>query len=380
MSKSQRKIIFFVTEDWVFCSHRLPLAIAVKDAGYDVVVITRVVNHGELIRRSGIRTIPFNMSRRSMNPIRELATILRLCLIYRDEKPDIVHHVAVKPVLYGSIAAMLTGISNVINALTGLGWLFTSTSKQASLIRMIVRRVFRFVLARGLVIVQNDDDAAELRRIGITEDRLNLIKGSGVNTTDYAPLPESGNVPVVLLPSRMLWDKGVREFVEAATQIKKRGANARFVLVGDPDDHNPASVPKKQLMAWQQEGRVEWWGKREDMPHVLAQSHIVCLPSYREGLPKALLEAASCARPIVTTDVPGCREIVCNGDNGLIVAVRNATALANALVKLLEDPKLRYEMGQRGRERVLNEFSQEKINSQFLTLYREVLSGAGSYR
>lgn len=368
------KIIFFVTEDWVFCSHRLPLAVAAKTAGFDVAVITREVNHGELIRQSGIRVIPFDMSRRSMNPFKELVTILRLCLIYRHERPDIVHQVAVKPVLYGSVAAQITGIPHVINALTGLGWLFTSASKRARLLQAIVRLAFYFLLTRGKVIVQNDDDAVELQDMGIAKQHINLIRGSGVNTTNYAAHPESdADIPIVVLPARMLWDKGVGEFVEAATQLKKRGVNARFVLVGYPDAQNPASVPTQQLITWHKEGMVEWWGKREDMPQVLIQSHIVCLPSYREGLPKSLLEAASCGRPIVTTDVPGCREIVHDGDNGFLVEARNAAALADALAKLLANPELRQQMGQRGRERVLNEFSQEIIVAQVLTLYREVL-------
>lgn len=369
-----RKICFFVTEDWYFCSHRLPLAVAAKNAGFDVTVITRVVNHGELIRDAGIRVIPFNLSRRSMNPLKELVAILRLCSIYRSERPDIVHHVAVKPVLYGSIAAQLIGIPHVINALAGLGWLFTSTSKRARLLQAIIRRAFYFLLSRSAVIVQNDDDAAALRDMGVAQQRINLIRGSGVNTVDYAPLPEGENVPIVVLPARLLWDKGVGEFVEAAGQLKQRGVYARFVLVGEPDAENPASVSTQQLIAWQKDGVVECWGRREDMPQVLAQSHIVCLPSYREGLPKSLLEAASCGRPIVTTDVPGCREIVRDGDNGILVEVRNSMALADALEKLLADPELRQQMGRRGRERVMNEFSQEIIDVQILALYREAIS------
>jgi glycosyltransferase involved in cell wall biosynthesis len=374
MVMPSRKICFFVTEDWYFCSHRLPLAVAAKNAGFDVTVITRVVNHGELIRDAGIRVIPFNLSRRSMNPFKELVAILRLCSIYRSERPDIVHHVAVKPVLYGSIAAQLIGIPHVINALAGLGWLFTSTSKRARLLQAIIRRAFYFLLSRSAVIVQNDDDVAALRDMGVAQQRINLIRGSGVNMVDYAPLPEGENVPIVVLPARLLWDKGVGEFVEAAGQLKRRGVHARFVLVGEPDAENPASVSTQQLIAWQKDGVVEWWGRREDMPQVLAQSHIVCLPSYREGLPKSLLEAASCGRPIVTTDVPGCREIVRDGDNGILVEVRNSMALADALEKLLADPELRQQMGRRGRERVMNEFSQEIIDVQILALYREAIS------
>ncbi len=192
--------------------------------------------------------------------------------------------------------------------------------------------------------------------------------------TLYAPFPEPDGTPLVLLPARMLWDKGVAEFVEAATQLKSRGMLARFVLVGEPDIENPASVPEHQLISWQKDGVVEWWGRREDMPQVLKQSHIVCLPSYREGLPKSLLEAASCGRPIVTTDVPGCREIVHDGENGILVEARNSTALADALARLLADRELRKWMGRRGRERVLNEFSQEIVVAQVLAIYHEALT------
>jgi glycosyltransferase involved in cell wall biosynthesis len=231
------------------------------------------------------------------------------------------------------------------------------------------------LLLRGTsVIVENKDDQAIISDLGVADQHIHLVRGAGVDTLVYAPSPEPDGVQLVMLPARMLWDKGVGEFVNAARQLQQRGVKARFVLVGEPDAENPASVPVDQLMAWQKEGAVEWWGRCGDMPQVFAKSHIVCLPSYREGLPKSLLEAASCARPIVTTNVPGCRDIVRDGDNGLLVEARNATALADALAKLLANPELRQQMGQRGRERVLSEFSQERIVAQVLALYREVLS------
>jgi glycosyltransferase involved in cell wall biosynthesis len=186
----------------------------------------------------------------------------------------------------------------------------------------------------------------------------------------YAPVPEPEGVPIVVLPARMLWDKGVREFVEAAALLRQRGVSARFVLVGDPDGENPASVPEAQLADWQRQGVVECWGRREDIPQVLARSNIVCLPSYREGLPKSLLEAASSGRAIVTTDVPGCREVVRDGDNGILVEARNSKALADGLQRLLVDPVLRQRMGQRGRERVMSEFSQEIVVSRVMSVYR----------
>jgi glycosyltransferase involved in cell wall biosynthesis len=255
-----------------------------------------------------------------------------------------------------------------------MGWLFISNTWRAKILRIVVRKVLGMLLHGTTVIVENKDDQAVIADIGVAAQHLHLIRGAGVDTLLYAPSPEAESAPLVVLPARMLWDKGVGEFVEAAIQLKSRGVNARFVLVGEPDEENPTSVSEHQLVNWQKNAVVDWWGRREDMPQVLAQSHIVCLPSYREGLPKSLLEAASCGRPIVTTDVPGCREIVRDGDNGLLVEVCNSTALTDALAKLLADPELRQQMGRRGRERVMNEFSQERIVAQVLALYREAIT------
>jgi glycosyltransferase involved in cell wall biosynthesis len=255
-----------------------------------------------------------------------------------------------------------------------MGWLFISTSCRARLIQAAVKTIFGILLRGTEIIVENRDDQNIMAALGIPTPCIHLIRGAGVDTAMYVPVPEPEGVPIVVLPARMLWDKGVREFVEAAVLLKQRGVSARFVLVGDPDGENPASVPEQQLGDWQKEGVVECWGRREDIPQVLAQAHVVCLPSYREGLPKSLLEAASSGRPIVTTDVPGCREIVRDGDNGILVEARNVNALADALGKLIADPALRQRMGNRGRERVLNEFSQEIVVARVLGVYREALA------
>lgn len=373
MKTSHPKILFFVTEDWFVCSHWLPLIIAAKDAGYEAIVVTRTNRHAEQIMLQGIRVIPFEISRRGSNLFREFTTILRLVEIYRKEKPDMAHHVAMKPILYGSLVSRLMRVPHTVNWVAGMGWLFVSNNRRAKILQIVVRKALGILLRGTSVIVENQDDQAIISNLGVADQRIHLIRGAGVDTLAYAPSPELDGVKLVVLPARMLWDKGVEEFVDAAKQLRQRGVKARFVLVGEPDEGNPASVPEGQLLAWQKEGVVEWWGRREDMPQVYAQSHIVCLPSYREGLPKSLLEAASCARAIVTTNVPGCRDVVRDGDNGLLVEARDAAALANALARLLSDPELRLRMGQRGRERVLNEFSQERIVNQVLALYREVL-------
>ena len=363
------KLLFFVTEDWYFCSHRLALAVAAREAGFGVVVVTRVREHGEVIRRAGLDLIPFEISRRGLNPFRELGALTRLTDLYRREKPDLVHHVAMKPVLYGTLAARLAGVPHIVNALAGMGWLFTSASLMARFIKPLVALTFRFLLRQTSVIVQNPDDAALMAGIGL--GRTRLIRGSGVDAKAFRPGIEPNGTPLVVLPARMLWDKGVGEFVEAARQLKARGVVACFALVGEPDPENPASVSKAQLAAWHAETVVEWWGQRANMPQILAQAHVVCLPSYREGLPKALLEAAACGRPIVTTNVPGCREIVRDGDNGLLVPVCDAPALAEALARLIADPDMRRRMGERGRALVVGEFSQERVIAETLAVYRE---------
>jgi glycosyltransferase involved in cell wall biosynthesis len=374
MKTSRPKILFFVTEDWFVCSHWLPVIEGAKHAGFDVVVVTRTNRHAEKIRQLGVKVIPFGISRRGYNPFLEFSAVLRLARIYCKEQPDIVHHVAMKPILYGSLVSHLMRVPHTINWVSGMGWLFVSNNRRAKILQIAVRKMLGLLLRGTSVIVENKDDQAIISGLGIADQHIHLVRGAGVDTLVYVPSPEPDGVQLVVLPARMLWDKGVEEFVDAARQLRQRGVKARFILVGEPDAENPASVPVDRLMAWQKEGVVEWWGRLEDMPRVYAQSHIVCLPSYREGLPKSLLEAASCARPVVTTDVPGCREVVRDGDNGLLVEARNATALADALARLLADPELRQRMGQRGRERVLNEFAQEKIVDQVLALYRGLLS------
>jgi len=371
------KLLFFITEDWVFCSHRLPLAVAAREAGYDVVLVTNVSNHAEMIRNAGIKLIPFNLVRGSLNPFKELSAIARLSSIFLQEKPDVVHHVAIKPILYGSIAARLAGVTNIVNALTGMGYLFTSDHLKARLIRPLINIAFRMLLngKRSRLIMQNQDDCSMLVNAGIVKAfRTKLIRGAGVDTKEfyYSPEPFVGP-PCVVLPARMLKDKGVIEFVAAAEMLKRRGVTARFVLVGDTDLHNHAAISVKQLTAWVADGFVEWWDRRNDMPQVLANSHIVCLPSYREGLPKALLEAASSGRPIVTTDTIGCREVVRHGENGLLVPLRSTTELADALQYLIENPEIRQQMGLMGRALAVKEFAVENVIAETLAVYKELL-------
>lgn len=329
-----------------------------------------------MITDAGLRLIPSSLARRGQNPLEEGNFIRKLTSIYRQEGPDIIHHVAMKPVLYGSIAARLAGCKNVVNAMAGMGFVFTSDKAKAKVLRPLVSSAYRMLLNRPnyRLILQNPDDVSLFTNAHlINPEKIALIRGAGVDIAQFSAEPENAGPPMIVLASRLLWDKGVGEFVEAARILRDEGVDARFILVGDSDHENPAAIPQKQIDKWRAIGNVELWGRRDDMSIVFSQAHIVCLPSYREGLPKVLLEAASCGKPIVATDVPGCREIVRHNQNGLLVPPKNPTALAEALKSLILDADLRRRMGTAGRKIVEQEFSQEIVIEQTLALYREML-------
>lgn len=365
------KLLFVVTEDWYFVSHRLALAVAARRDGFDVAVATRFSSHRQAIEDAGLRAIPFGMNRRGLNPLALLREAMELAGICRREHPDVVHLVALRPVVVGGLAARMAGIRRVVSAVTGMGFLFTDGGR-LPWIRSAVQRVLPWLLSRGLTIVQNEDDARQLAAFGLCSDRLRLIPGAGVDTKRFTPVVTSEDVPVVMMASRLLRDKGITEFVEAARTL--RGRDARFVLVGAIDADNPASISDAELKRWMAEGVVEWWGQSEDMAATLARANIVCLPSYREGLPKVLLEAMACGKVCVATDVPGCREAVHHEDNGLLVPVKDAAALESAISRLLDHPDERRRMGARGRARAVEEFSQERVIETTLAVYREVLA------
>jgi glycosyltransferase involved in cell wall biosynthesis len=377
-SPAAPRLLFLITEDWYFWSHRKSIAGAARDAGFDVSVATRAQNHGDLIEREGFRLIPIKLRRKSRNPFAELSAIAELASIYKKERPSIVHHVGIKPVLYGSLAACLAGVPAVVNALAGLGYLFVAKGRRAPLLKHFARLSYRLALSKkcSRVIFQNKEDQKLFIENGLVTERQSvLIRGAGVNLDDFGVLPEPNDIPVIMLAGRLLWNKGIGELVEAAERLRATGMKCRLVLVGVPDLENPMAVPEEVLRRWQAEGKIEWWGRREDMPQVLAQSNIVVLPTtYGEGVPKILLEATACGRAIVTTDAPGCREIVRHGENGLLVPPHDAEALANAIRALLCDPPLRAKMGARGRGIAEAEFSEQKVVAETLAVYRDLLA------
>ena len=372
-----KTIVYFVSEDWYFCSHRLSIARKALAEGFKVVVVTRVSKHRDVIKSEGFELAPIEVKRGGMNIFSEFKTLFVLYSYYKKYKPDIVHHVAIKPVIYGTLVARLIGSIKIVNAMAGLGFVFISNKKRVKLLRFFVHQLFRFLFnnKNSQLILQNKDDLGYfLKNKLVNIDNVAIIRGSGVDVNFFIPTDESTGVPIVMLASRMLWDKGVGEFIEAAKILKQEGVEARFVLVGDSDPENPASIPNAQLSEWHELGIVEWWGERGNMHEMLTQAHIVCLPSYREGLPKVLLEAASCGKPIIATDVPGCREIVHNGENGILVPLKDSSSLASAMKELINNPEKRKIIGINGRRLVENEFSEEIVVSQTLKVYQELLA------
>lgn len=316
------------------------------------------------------------MVRSGMHPFQELRSLWALVRLYRHLAPDLVHHVTIKPVLYGGIAARWVGVPAVVSAITGLGHVFVSKGLRAGILKRLVKTGYRaaFRHASLAVIFQNPDDRADFLRERIVQPQCAvLIKGSGVDMTEFVPQPlQPASPTLVICASRMLHSKGIGDFVAAAKQLLQAGVNARFVLVGDSDPANPKSISRAELAQWTTGTGIEWWGPRQEMPEIMARADVVCLPSYREGVPKVLIEAAAAGRAIVATDVPGCREIVRHEQNGLLVPPRDVPSLAAALERLLGDPALRARMGARGREIAMTEFSLEHVIRETLAVYKRL--------
>ena len=372
-----KKILFFASADWFFCSHFLERAISARRAGFDVLVITNVDQHSNKILEAQLRLFHIPMRRRSLNPFAAAITLLRVLFVLYKERPDLIHNIAIKPILIGSLASRIFGCREVVNAIIGGGYAFTSMDLIAKIIRPILVLSMRALLnpVGSRVVFENRDDLLEFVQKGIVrqEDSV-LIRGAGVDPKKFKAPEGLDEPPIVILGARLLWDKGIGEFVSAAKFLRQRGVKARFVIVGQRDIDNRACIDATTLDTWGRDGSVEFWGFRDDMPQVLSQASIACLPSYREGLPKFLLESMAASLPCVTSDVPGCREAVRDGDNGYLVPARNAVALADALEILLLNPTLSKVMGERGRSRIETEFSARTVNEQTLSLYREMLA------
>jgi glycosyltransferase involved in cell wall biosynthesis len=372
------RLLFVINDVPYFLAHWLERALAARERGFDVHVASQEHVAAARLRDVALpfHAVPFVRGR---NPLlTEVGTLLTLSRLYAALEPDLVHHITIKPVIYGGLAARRRRVPAVVHTVPGLGHVFVADGWASTIRREAIKGAYRLAFAhpRAKVIFENPDDLQDFARWRlITRAQGVVIKGAGVDLHRFKPRDEPGREPHVVLASRLLWFKGVGEFVEAARRVKPSHPQARFVLVGSGDPGNPATVPDDQLRRWTDEGIVEWWGPRADMPELLAGAAIVCLPSfYREGVPRVLIEAAACGRPIVTTDMPGCREIVRDGENGLLVPVRDARALADAISRLLDQPELRETMGQRGRQIAQNEFGIDLVIAQTIDVYRDLLA------
>jgi glycosyltransferase involved in cell wall biosynthesis len=373
---AQPRLLIVVNVPWFFTMHRLPLALMARTRGIDVHIACGEGAGREDIEAKGLPFHPLPLTRTPFAPIRDLRTIGALVRLYRELRPDVVHHVTLKPVIYGSIAARIAGIRGVLNAFAGLGSAFSTDSLSARVrlgfIEQLIRRAL--VLPRQKVVFENVDDCEVLTRACALRPGDSLvIPGVGVDIVEYTASIEPPTPVRVLLAGRMLRQKGVLYFVEAARRLRRRGIQARFVLAGAPDSFNPGTVTEEELRGWSREGVVDWLGLRTDMPRVIRDAHVVCLPSYyREGVPRILLEAAASGRALVTTDMPGCRDVVRHGFNGLIVPAHDVDALEQALERVIVDGELRARLGAAGRRMVEQEFALQPVLEQFWDVYRSL--------
>jgi glycosyltransferase involved in cell wall biosynthesis len=372
-----KKLLYLVSEDWYFISHRLPMARSAQSSGYEVHVATRISDCAEQIRREGFSLHPIHWRRGSLNPIRLLTAVLETRRLYRRVNPDLVHHVAVVPAFIGSVAALRLPIIR-LNALAGLGFAFTSATARARAVRPIASWLLGWLLKRSdtTVLVQNPDDYALVGKLGVPKERIILIPGSGVDTENLNPMPEPVGPFTVGFVGRLLDDKGVRTLVRAHELLAKRGLPVHTLLAGAPDPSNPASISDRVLDSWRLIPNLRLLGHVKDIRAVWAQVHVAVLPSRREGLPKSLLEAAACGRPLIATDVPGCREIARDGVNALLIPPDDAEALAEAIETLLKDRDLCVRFGRASRHIVTTEYSSTRIGCEITALYSRLLDRA----
>ncbi len=371
------KIVLFANTDWYLYNFRASLALALRDAGHEVLLVSPPGPYGDKLRALGVRWLPAPMQRRSLNPLRELALLFWLRRLLVAERVALVHGFTIKCAVYGALAARLAGVPARVSAIAGMGYVFTSRDLQARLLRPLVRGLLRLALGGtgARVILQNPDDVALFRQARlVAASQIRLIRGSGVNCTRFVSCGgQRKERPLrVLLTARLLWDKGLAEYVAAIRLLQAQSKPIQFLLAGTPDAGNPASVTEATVTAWVAEGLLQWLGHVSDMPSLLATVDIVVLPSYREGLPKTLIEAAACGLPLITTNMPGCREVVSHEVDGLLIPVQDAPALATAIARLHDDPALAARLGAAAQQKALTQFDENIVIAETLAVYREL--------
>ena len=374
------KIVLFANTEWYLYNFRRSLAIALRDSGHDVLLLSPAGPYADKLQDLGLRWLPVPMNRRSLNPLREIALLLWLRDLLRRECVDLVHGFTIKGAVYGSLAARLAGVASRINGIDGLGYVFASSELKARLLRPLVRGMLRVALAgkNTRLILQNSDDVALFRENKlVTSSHVRLIPGAGVNCSRYSKGGQrvDGQPLRVLLAARLLWDKGLAEYVAAARILRSHNSQFHMLLAGTPDPGNPDSVPEETVREWVSEGVIDWLGHVGDMAVLLSTVHIVVLPTaYREGLPTSLTEGAACGLPLVTTDMPGCRDVVTNEVDGLLVPVHDADALAAAISRLADDPVFAGRLGAAARNKALAHFDEKIVIERTIAVYEELRS------
>lgn len=377
---SCNKILLVANTGWYLYNFRLPLARKLRDEGFEVVLVSPEDSYVDRLKAEGFQFRALQrLTRRGMNPLGELLALAELVQLYWKEKPRAVHHFTIKCVLYGTMAAKLSGVKSVVNAVTGLGHIFLGQRKSTRLARPLVRWLYKKILhaRRGHVVFQNPDDLETFIEAGlVAPEKTVIIRSSGVCTKKFSPRPSSpeapaSRVPTVLFVGRLLKEKGILDYV-AAARLVKSGRDVCFQVAGGLDEGNPSSLNPSLIESWRQEGSVDLLGHVETVDEIMALADIVVLPSYREGTPRTLLEAAAMGKPIVATDVPGCREVVKNGHNGFLVPAENPQALAESIARLLDDPVRAQEMGRNGRQLVTEQFSVESVVKETMGVYQRL--------
>jgi len=370
------KIVSIVNVDWFFISHRLPIALEAIAQGHEVYIFAKDTGEMEYLKSLGINTCPINLERGSINPFQSLKLLLDLKEKITSIQPDVVHLVTIKPVLIGGLASILAKVPSIVYAISGLGFIFTNTMLKAKILRLGIIPLYRLALSakNKKVIVQNLDDLRILRQyVPIPETQTILIPGSGVDLQqfDVQPLPLKNKI--VLMACRLLADKGVYEFHKSILLLKEKYPDVKFVLVGGIDPDNPTSLTEQELNEWVKKGDLEWWGHQSNMAKILSQATVVVLPSYREGMPKVLLEAQALGRPIVTTDVPGCREAIENGKTGFLAQVKDEKSLANEIEKLIINDELCLEFSRNARALAEQKFDIEQVIKTHMNIYENLV-------
>ena len=376
-----KKLLFNLTEDWFFCSHFLERALAAKKVGYSIFVLSRQSLKKDVLENYGVKFISVPFDRKSTNPFYEFYILIRIILIYKKVRPDIVHQVAAKPIIYGSIAARICRIKSVINAPVGMGYVFTSDTIKAKILRPLLNILFKFLInshngvnKRNKVIFENHDDLNYFINLKAVDPKnACIIQGAGVMIKQNYKPQKNKKIPTIALVARMLKDKGINEFVEASKIVNREKILGNFLLVGDIDPGNPSSLKRQTLIKWNDDKVIKWVGWVDNVDEILKKTDILCLPSYREGLPKALIEGAAYGLPIVTTNTVGCKDVVEDGVNGFLVPIKDVEQLSKRILELIKSKDLRNKMGMASFNIASRKFSSEKINSQTLDVYKEML-------